>query len=75
GASRRTTRPWRCSGRCWRGSPPRSRRPSCASPGAARACPYNSWYKDMQISRRQGATETSLPVSHTCFFSVELPPY
>jgi hypothetical protein len=34
----------------------------------------NPWFKDMQISRRNTG-EDSLPASHTCFFSIELPPY
>jgi len=42
--------------------------------GRSRLPPKGSWYKDMQISRRN-TSETSLPVSHTCFFSIELPPY
>jgi hypothetical protein len=42
--------------------------------GRSRLPPKNAWYKNMQISRRN-AGEDSLPASHTCFFSIELPPY
>jgi len=42
--------------------------------GRSRLPPKGSWYKDMHISRRNTG-EDSLPVSHTCFFSIELPPY
>uniref|UniRef100_A0A6U4CS48 HECT domain-containing protein n=1 Tax=Phaeomonas parva TaxID=124430 RepID=A0A6U4CS48_9STRA len=48
--------------------------------GRSRLPPRESWYKDMQISRSNisggaEAIDSSLPMSHTCFFSVELPPY
>ena len=45
--------------------------------GRSRLPPNESWYKDMQITRRNvvGDADASLPLSHTCFFSVELPPY
>ncbi|CAM9223039.1 unnamed protein product [Discosporangium mesarthrocarpum] len=42
--------------------------------GRSRLPPKDAWTKDMQISRRN-TREDRLPVSHTCFFSVELPPY
>jgi len=42
--------------------------------GRSRLPPKSAWYKNMQISRRN-AGEDSLPASHTCFFSIELPPY
>ena len=45
--------------------------------GRSRLPPNESWYKDMQITRRNvtGDPDAALPLSHTCFFSVELPPY
>jgi len=42
--------------------------------GRSRLPPKAAWFKDMQICKRN-SSERSLPVSHTCFFSVELPPY
>ncbi len=42
--------------------------------GRSRLPPKHAWFKDMQISRRNTG-EDSLPASHTCFFSIELPPY
>ncbi|CAM9132749.1 unnamed protein product [Phaeothamnion confervicola] len=42
--------------------------------GRSRLPPKSAWFKDMQVSRRNAAEDT-LPVSHTCFFSVEIPVY
>jgi len=41
--------------------------------GRSRLPPKAQWWQNMKISRHRAVT--ALPVAHTCFFSIELPPY
>ena len=34
-----------------------------------------SWPQTFKIQRASGVSDTHLPVTHTCFFSIELPEY
>lgn len=44
--------------------------------GRSRLPMSSSWSNKHTIQRRGGGNpDKSLPVSHTCFFSIELPPY
>ncbi|CAM9587391.1 unnamed protein product, partial [Laminaria digitata] len=42
--------------------------------GRSRLPPKAFWRVNMKLMR-SNTSEESLPVSHTCFFSIELPPY